>query len=189
MKILIAEDEVITRMDISEMLKEAGHEVVAEASDGLEAVKLAETHKPDLVLMDIKMPYIDGLTAANIIIEQGSSNCIVMLSAYSDRDYVNNATQIGVFGYLLKPVNKNALIPAIEVAYRQSQENIALKDELKKEKQRLKDRIVIDRAKGYIMKNENLSEEDAYCKLREISQRKRISIRVLAESIVRQNEK
>lgn len=185
MRILLAEDEVLTRMDLRGMLEDAGMEVVGEAKDGIEAVQRAEELNPDLVLLDIKMPMLDGLTASRIILKKGYSQCIVMLTAYTDAEYIKNAmTQTGVYGYLLKPISPRTLIPTIKVAYQKSQENEQLKSELQKSKKKLADRIVIERAKGYLMKRDHISEEEAYCRLRKMSQDRHCSMRFISEALI-----
>ncbi|MDR3280067.1 MAG: response regulator, partial [Synergistaceae bacterium] len=111
MRVLIAEDELLTRMDLRCLLTDAGFDIVGEAKDGLDAVRFAEELRPDLALLDVKMPYLDGIAAARMIISKGYSDCIVMLTAYSDQEYIQNATNAGVYGYLVKPVNVNSLRP------------------------------------------------------------------------------
>lgn len=188
MRILIAEDEVLTRMDLRGLLEDAGFEVVGEAKDGLDAVQYAEELRPDLVLMDIRMPHIDGLAASKMILSRGFSPCIVLLTAYSDADYIKSAVRTGVYGYLVKPVDAKTLVSTLQVAYQKSLEHQSLRSELDKSKQKLEDRILIERAKGYLMQEKQISEEQAYRTLRELSQQKHCSMRFIAEAVIIRNE-
>ena len=179
--ILIAEDELITRMDIAEIIKEAQHNVVGEASDGFDCIELCRKHRPDLVIMDIKMPILDGIKASKIIMEENIAGCIVLLTAYNDKEYVEEAKKVGVMNYLIKPIDEKSIIPAIEVALSRNEEMRAMKSEVEKLEKKLEDRKIIEKAKGIIMHREKISEEEAYCMLRNMSMKKRCSLRTLAE--------
>ena len=183
--ILIAEDELITRMDIAEIIKEAQHNVVGEASDGFDCIELCRKHRPDLVIMDIKMPILDGIKASKIIREENIAGCIVLLTAYNDKEYVEEAKKVGVMNYLIKPIDEKSIIPAIEVALSRNEEMRAMKSEVEKLEKKLEDRKIIEKAKGIIMHREKISEEEAYCMLRNMSMKKRCSLRTLAEIIVK----
>ena len=183
--ILIAEDELITRMDIAEIIKEAQHNVVGEASDGFDCIELCRKHRPDLVIMDIKMPILDGIKASKIIMEENIAGCIVLLTAYNDKEYVEEAKKVGVMNYLIKPIDEKSIIPAIEVALSRNEEMGAMKSEVEKLEKKLEDRKIIEKAKGIIMHREKISEEEAYCMLRNMSMKKRCSLRTLAEIIVK----
>lgn len=183
--ILIAEDELITRMDIAEIIKEAQHNVVGEASDGFDCIELCRKHRPDLVIMDIKMPILDGIKASKIIMEENIAGCIVLLTAYNDKEYVEEAKKVGVMNYLIKPIDEKSIIPAIEVALSRNEEMRAIKSEVEKLEKKLEDRKIIEKAKGIIMHREKISEEEAYCMLRNMSMKKRCSLRTLAEIIVK----
>ena len=183
--ILIAEDELITRMDIAEIIKEAQHNVVGEASDGFDCIELCRKHRPDLVIMDIKMPILDGIKASKIIMEENIAGCIVLLTAYNDKEYVEEAKKVGVMNYLIKPIDEKSIIPAIEVALSRNEEMRAMKSEVEKLEKKLEDRKIIEKAKGIIMHREKISEEEAYCMLRNMSMKKRCSLRTLAEIIVK----
>ena len=183
--ILIAEDELITRMDIAEIIKEAQHNVVGEASDGFDCIELCRKHRPDLVIMDIKMPILDGIKASKIIMEENIACCIVLLTAYNDKEYVEEAKKVGVMNYLIKPIDEKSIIPAIEVALSRNEEMRAMKSEVEKLEKKLEDRKIIEKAKGIIMHREKISEEEAYCMLRNMSMKKRCSLRTLAEIIVK----
>lgn len=184
LRIVIADDEPITKMDLKELLTEAGYEVVAEAADGFDAIELCRKHHPDLVLLDIKMPYLDGLSAAKIIFEEDLSDAIVLLTAYSNIEFVEQAKACGVGGYLVKPVDEKSLIPSIELAVNRSRELVRLRREMEKVSERLESRVVIEKAKGRLMMERSFSEQEAYEYLRTISQLKHLSMRRVAEMIM-----
>lgn len=182
--IVVADDEPITRMDISEILKEENYNVVGEASDGYDAVELCRKFKPDLVLMDIKMPILDGIKSSKVIMEENLAKGVVMLTAYTGSEFINDAKKIGAMGYIVKPINKRNLIPAIEVAISKGQEIAEIKKDIKNTKKKLEARKAVERAKGILMKNENLTEEEAYNKIRKLSMDKRSSMANIAATII-----
>lgn len=180
-RILIAEDETLIRMDLSEMLKEAGYEVVGEATDGLEAIELAKQLKPDLAILDVKMPKLDGISAASEII----SICpTLMLTAFSQRELVERARDAGVMGYVVKPFTIADLIPAIEIAFSRFIELSKLRDEISDLSERLETRKLLDRAKGVLMQTLNLSEVQAYQWIQKTAMDQRISMKELALGIL-----
>ena len=180
-RILIAEDETLIRMDLSEMLKEAGYEVVGEATDGLEAIELAKQLKPDLAILDVKMPKLDGISAASEII----SICpTLMLTAFSQRELVERARDAGVMGYVVKPFTIADLIPAIEIAFSRFNELSKLRDEISDLSERLETRKLLDRAKGVLMQTLNLSEVQAYQWIQKTAMDQRISMKELALGIL-----
>lgn len=183
--VLVAEDEPITRMDLREMLEEMGYRVVAEAADGWEAVQLAQRLRPTLVLMDIKMPRLDGLVAAQKIIDQGLST-VVLLSAYSQKDLVEKAKQAGVAGYLVKPVREADLLPAIETALARQQHIAQLEQSVAEARQDLEERKLVERAKGILMTTRGWSEEAAYRWLREVSMERRQSLAEVSRHVIAQ---
>lgn len=187
-KIVIADDEPITRMDIREMLEDANYEVVGEASDGFEAIEQCKKHSPDLVLMDIKMPLLDGLSASKIISEERLAGAIMLITAYSGADFIEKAKRVDAIGYIVKPVDEKSLIPNIEVAMARSKELNKLKTQLKKTAQKLEDRKLIEKAKGIVMAQKNISEKDAYEYIRTLSMNKRIFMRDIAQIIIRSND-
>lgn len=182
--VVIVDDEPIVRMDLKEMLESKGYSVVAEARDGFDAIAECKKHSPEIVFMDIKMPMMDGLSAARVIHEEGLAQTIIVLTAYSGKEYVDNAVESGVSGYLVKPISENLLVPTIELAVSRSREIKSLKKELEKVSQRLDSRIILDQAKGWLMQSQNLSESEAYGVIRKISQDKNISMRQVAEYIL-----
>ena len=183
-RIVIVDDEPIIRMDLREILESKGYQVVGEAADGFDAVELCRTHVPDLVLLDIKMPLMDGLSAAQIIHEQGLAGSIVFLTAYSDSSYIEGAKTSGVSGYLVKPVDEKALVPCIELAMARSREIKTLKTDVEKANERLETRKVVEKAKGYLMETNHVTEEEAYEYIRKMSKIKNVSMKRIAEIIL-----
>ena len=131
LRVVIADDEPITRMDIKEILEEKGYEVIGEAADGFDAVELCKAKKPELVLMDIKMPLLDGLSAARIMMEEDVDAAIVLLTAYSEREFIDSAKDLGVSGYLVKPIDEKSLIPSIELAVARNREMRKLRRDIR----------------------------------------------------------
>ncbi|GAB6106664.1 ANTAR domain-containing response regulator [Fusibacter bizertensis] len=187
-KIVIADDEPITRMNIAEMLEEAGYNVVGQAVDGFDAVELCKKHQPDLVILDVKMPLLDGLTAAKIIMEEGLKCGVILLTAYSGKEFIDKAKEIGVLNYLVKPVTEKAILPAVEIAIHRAAEFQKMKEESKKLNERLEARILIDRAKSSLMKRDKMDEEDAYNYIRKMSMDKRCSMKEISRIILLSEE-
>ncbi len=183
MKILIAEDETIIRLDLRGLLERSGFDVVAEAKDGLEAVDLARSHEPDLAIMDVKMPRLDGIEAAKRILDERPIP-IVMLTAYGQDELVSRAVEAGVFGYLVKPFRETDVLPAIRTARARHEELAAVREEADSLSEALAARKVIERAKGLLMDKERLSEQDAFARLRKASQVSGRPLRVVAEAVV-----
>lgn len=185
-RIIVADDEPVTKMDLRELLVSAGYEVVAEASDGLDAMELCRQHRPDLILLDVKMPFLDGLSAARIIHEEDLAGAIVMLTAYSERDFIDRAKSYGVGGYLVKPIDEKSLVPSIELAIARSQELRQVKKDMEKTAARLENRIIIEKAKGVVMAEQRMTEQEAYDYIRSLSQTKHMSMYRIAEFILMQ---
>ena len=183
LRIVIADNESIIRMDLKELLEEAGHTVVGEASDGVKAIELTRRHRPDLVVMDIKMPEMDGITAAKIISNEKIAP-VLLLTAFSQKEIVEKAKDSGVLAYLVKPVKEANLFPAIEIALSRFQEFAELERELEEVKNSLETRKILDRAKGILMDAYNLNESEDYRRIQQYSMSKRKSIREVAEAIV-----
>src|SRR5947209_8866140 len=183
MRILVAEDETIIRLDLKEMLVQAGFEVCAEARDGEEAVALARSEQPDLAIMDVKMPKVDGIEAARRILDERPIP-IVMLTAYGQEELVSRAVEAGVFGYLVKPFRESDLLPAIHTARARHEELAALREEAESLAEALAARKAIERAKGLLMEKERLSEQDAFARLRKASQVSGRPLKVVAEAVV-----
>jgi two-component system, response regulator PdtaR len=183
MRILVAEDETIIRLDLKEMLARAGYDVCAEARDGEEAVALARSEQPDLAIMDVKMPKVDGIEAARRILDERPIP-IVMLTAYGQDELVSRAIEAGVFGYLVKPFREQDLLPAIATARARHDELAAVREEAESLAEALAARKVIERAKGLLMEKESLSEQDAFARLRKASQASGRPLKVIAEAVV-----
>jgi response regulator NasT len=183
MRILVAEDETIIRLDLRDLLERAGFEVVAEAKDGEEAVALARSAQPDLALMDVKMPRLDGIEAARRILDERPIP-IVMLTAYGQQELVARAAEAGVFGYLVKPFREQDLLPAIHTARARHEELQALREEAESLQEALAARKVIERAKGLLMEKDGLTEDEAFSRLRRASQASQRPLKVIAEAVV-----
>lgn len=183
-RVIIADDEPITRMDLKEMLESEGYQVIQEAADGFDAVEACKKHRPDLILMDIKMPLLDGFAAARIINEEMLADTIVILTAYSEKDFVEQAKSVGADGYLVKPIEERALIPSIELAMARSAEMKKLRIDIQKVSDRLENRVLIEKAKGRIMLKNQMTEQAAYDYIRRLSLDKAVSMRRVAEMIL-----
>ena len=182
-RVLIAEDETIIRLDLAEMLERAGFDVCAQARDGVEAVELARAEQPDVAVLDVKMPRLDGIEAARRILDERPIP-IVMLTAYGHDELVSRAIEAGVFGYLVKPFRESDLVPAIRAARARHEELSALREEAESLADALAARKVIERAKGLLMDKEGLSEADAFARLRKASQVSGRPLKVIAEAVV-----
>ena len=182
-RILIAEDEAIIRLDLKEMLEEEGLEVVGEAADGDAAVRLADEREPDLVIMDIKMPGMDGLTAAEQIIDKDLA-AVLILTAFSGKDLVQRAAEAGAMAYLVKPFQKSDLMPAIELALARYAELTSLKKETADLAERLEARKVIDRAKGRLIDKRGMTEADAFRHLQKRAMDERRSMKEVAQAVL-----
>src|SRR5713226_4616004 len=183
LRILIAEDETIIRLDLRDLLVRAGFDVCAEARDGEEAVELARSEQPDLAVMDVKMPKLDGIDAARRILEERPIP-IVMLTAYGQEEIVSRAVEAGVFGYLVKPFREQDLLPAIQAARARHEELQAVREEAESLADALAARKAIERAKGLLMEKEGLSEAEAFMRLRKASQVSGRPLKVIAEAVV-----
>jgi response regulator NasT len=182
-RILLAEDETIIRLDLKDLLERAGFEVCAEARDGEEAVALAASEQPDLAVLDVKMPRLDGIEAARRILAERPIP-IVMLTAYGQEELVTRAVEAGVFGYLVKPFREDDLLPAIHAARARHAELEALREEAESLAEALATRKVVERAKGLLMARDGLSEQDAFARLRRASQVSGRPMKVVAEALI-----
>lgn len=183
LRILIADNESIIRMDLKELLEEAGHTVIGEAPDGVKAVEMTRRLKPDLVIMDIKMPEMDGIAAAKMISNDRLAP-VLLLTAYSQKEIVEKAKDSGVLAYLVKPVKESNLFPAMEIALSRFQEFMDLEKELQDLKNSLETRKILDRAKGILMDAYNLTEQEAFRRIQQYSMSRRKSIKEVAEAII-----
>ncbi len=180
-RILVAEDEALIRLDLVEMLTEAGYEVVAQATNGVEAIALAKEFKPDLAILDVKMPELDGISAAQEIIEISP---VLMLTAFSQKELVERARDAGVMAYVVKPFSINDLTPAIEIAMSRHLQMRSLKEEVADLHERLETRKIVDRAKGILMAAMNLSEPEAFSWIQRAAMDRRISMKAVAEAVI-----
>ncbi|GAB3299889.1 response regulator [Parasphingorhabdus pacifica] len=182
-RVLVAEDEALIRLDLVEMLREEGYEVVGEAGDGQEAVRLADELRPDLVILDIKMPKMDGIEAASNIAGDRIAP-VVILTAFSQRDLVERARDAGAMAYLVKPFAKRDLVPAIELAVSRFTEVQALEAEVADLSERLNARKTIERAKGLLMNNHNLSEPESFRWLQRTAMDRRTTMKAVAQAVL-----
>lgn len=183
LRIVIADNESIIRMDLKEILEEAGHEVVGEATDGVKAIDLTRKFRPDLVIMDIKMPEMDGIAAAKVISNDKIAP-VLLLTAFSQKEIVDKAKDSGVLAYLVKPVKESNLFPAMEIAMSRFEEIIQLEHELDDVKNSLEMRKLLDRAKGILMDAYSLNESEAYRRIQQYSMAKRKTIKEVAQAII-----
>jgi len=186
--VIVAEDEALIRLDLVELLTEEGYDVVGEAGDGEEAVKLARELEPDLVIMDVKMPKMDGISAAEIIAEERIAP-VVMLTAFSQRDLVERAREAGAMAYVVKPFGASDVIPAIEIAMGRFQEIKAIEDELVSLEERLESRKVIDQAKGILQQDLGLTEPEAFRWIQKTAMDLRKSMRDVADGVISHKKK
>ncbi|MEU9205804.1 MULTISPECIES: response regulator [unclassified Streptomyces] len=186
-RVVIAEDEALIRLDLKEMLEEEGYSVVGEAGDGQQAVELAREHKPDLVILDVKMPVLDGISAAEKIAEESIAP-VLMLTAFSQRDLVERARDAGAMAYLVKPFSKSDVVPAIEMAVSRFAELKALEGEVADLSQRLETRKLVDRAKSILQTDYGLSEPAAFRWIQKTSMDRRLSMQQLAEALIEDAE-
>lgn len=183
-RILVAEDESLIRLDIVETLIEAGYDVVANVGDGEKALEMATEHEPDLAILDVKMPKLDGISVAAKL--QEMSIPVVMLTSFSDADLVNSATEAGAMAYVVKPFGAHDLLPAIQIALSRGQELVDLEAEIADLSERLETRKLLDRAKGVLQIKMKLTEPEAYRWMQKASMDRRLTIAQVAETVITQ---
>jgi len=183
LRIVIADDEPIIRLDLRKTLENMGHQVVGEAGDGAKAVEIARELKPDIIILDIKMPEMDGIEAAKIVTTEGVAP-VLLLTAYSQKDLVDRAKDAGVFAYLVKPFKEADLLPAMEIAISRYEEFIELENEVTDLENKLDTRKAVDRAKGILMDQYGLKEQEAFRRIQVQSMNTRKSMREIAEAII-----
>ena len=188
LKIVIADDEAVIRMDLKEILEGAGHEVVGETANGRRAVAIVRETSPDLVIMDIKMPDMDGVEAARLIAADHLAP-VLLLTAFDDAELIERAKDAGVLAYLVKPVEEKNLFPAMEIALSRWQEMQSLEEELFAMRDSLETRKLLDRAKGILMQAHNISESEAYRRMQRYSMEKRLSLKEVAAAVVKAGSK
>lgn len=182
-RVIVADDESLIRMDLREMLTNLGYLVIGEAGDGRSAVHLARELHPDIVIMDIKMPDMDGIEAAQILTQERLAP-VLLLSAYSQQELIQRASQAGVAGYLVKPFRENDLAPAIEIALARFSEFRVMEREVGNMQEALETRKSVERAKGILMDTQGLSETEAFRKIQKMSMNNRKPMRAVAEAII-----
>ena len=182
-RVVIAEDEAVVRMDLKEILEEEGYEVVGETGRGDEAVKLVREHAPDLAILDIKMPGMDGLAAAREITAEERA-AVLILTAFSQRDLIEEARDAGVISYCIKPFQKSELIPAIEIAVARFNEMKALRAEVDGLEEQLATRRLLDRAKGILMDTHGMKEADAFSFIQKTAMNERVTLKAIAERVI-----
>lgn len=183
LRVLVADDDPIIRLDLRQMLTNLGYDVVAEAGDGQEAVEMAKSFRPDICVLDIKMPIKDGIAAVEEIVG-GDIAPAILLTAYSDRELINRAKEAGAFAYLVKPFKPNDLPPAIELAVSRYEQNRALVEQVADLQERLDTRKLVERAKGVLIERHGLSEVEAYRRIQQSSMNARKTMREVAEAIL-----
>lgn len=184
-RIVIADDEALICMDLREMLEEAGHTVVGVGSDGVEALELVKANKPDLAILDVQMPRLDGIQAAKMIAHDNLAP-VVLLTAFGDEDVVEKAKKSMVFGYVMKPVEERALFPAIQIAVAQFRQKNDMVNRVKEMERELASRKIIDRAKGLLMDFYKMPEEEAYRRMQQTSMKRGISLAEVAQKVVKE---
>jgi len=183
-RVLVAEDEALIRLDLTEMLRETGHDVIGEASNGQEAIELARELGPDIIILDVKMPVLDGLSAAEVIGRESLAP-VVMLTAFSQRELVERARDAGVMAYVVKPFTIADLTPAIEIARSRWAQTKALELEIADLEERLETRKAVDRAKGILMGKLRLSESDAFRWIQKTAMDRRMGMREVADAVIK----
>lgn len=184
-RVIVAEDESLIRIDIVEILRDNGFEVIAEAADGEKAVALAEELRPDLVVMDVKMPLMDGISAAEILTKKKIAP-VVLLTAFSQRELVERASEAGALAYVVKPFTPNDLIPAIDIALGRFAQIQALEDEVSDLAERLETRKILDRAKGILNNTMGLTEPEAFRWIQKASMDRRLTMKEVAQTVIDQ---
>lgn len=184
--VVVVDDEPIIRMDLKAMLGNAGYNVVGEGSDGFDAIELCKELKPDVAILDIKMADLDGLSAAKCINKDYPNTALIMLTAYNKGEYIEKACESGIGSYLVKPINENLLVPNIEMAVARNKELLAYRENFDRANEQLENRKVIERAKGLIMQNRSMTEEEAYQYIREVSKRRNTAMCKVARMLIKQ---
>ncbi|MBO3443126.1 MULTISPECIES: ANTAR domain-containing response regulator [Clostridia] len=183
-KILLVDDEPLIRMDIKDTLEDRGYNIIGEACDGFEAVEMCKKYNPDLVIMDIDMPILDGIKAGKIISKENLAGGVLLLTSFEDEDHIQKAKNIGAFGYLVKPASEKILIPTIEMCLSKVDEFEKMKKDLEKVNSKLTERKIIERAKGILIKEFNIIEDEAYNRIRKLSMDKRTTMVEIAKMII-----
>lgn len=183
-RVVLVEDESIVRMDVKMILEEAGYEVVGEAGNGEKAIEIVDQIKPDLIIMDIKMPKMNGLKASKVITQKYNIP-ILLLTAYSQKDFIDKAKEANIVGYIVKPVSSDRLIPSVEIALHQAEVSKQYEEKVKDADKRLKERKLVEKAKGILMERFGYSEEVSFKKMRKTSMNKQVTLEKVAKHIIK----
>jgi len=183
-KILLVDDDPLIRADIKDMLLDRGYNIIGEASDGFEAVEECKKHSPDLVILDIDMPILDGIKAGKIINKENLAGGILLLTSFDGDEYIEKAKSIGAFGYIVKPPNEKIIIPTIEMCLSKVEEFEKMKKNLDDINSKLTERKIIEKAKGILIKEYSITEEDAYSRIRKLSMDKRTTMVEISKTII-----
>lgn len=184
-RVVLVDDEPITKLDIKMMIEDDNFEVVGQASNGFDAIEVCKEFRPDIVLMDIKMPGVNGLRASEVILNEGYAKEIILMTAFSDKEYIESAKQNNIYGYIVKPITENNLLPLLHLASQRCGEMMGLENKIESLQNNLSERKTIEKAKGIIMKDKNMSEEEAYSFVRKLSMDKRCSMYEIAKAIIK----
>lgn len=182
--IVIVDDDSITRMDTKEILEANGYNVVGEASDGFEAIEVCKKYNPTLALIDIDIPLLDGIKASKVLIKEKLVKGVVLLTAFEDKKYIEMAKEVGVFGYMVKPVDYKVFIPTLEICMSKAEEFYELKRDYEKISSKLNDRKLIEKAKGILVKQSDLNENESYNIIRKLSMDRRTTMAEIAKIII-----
>lgn len=187
--VAVIDDEPIIRLDLCQMLEELNFKVVAAGSDGFDAVEICRKHHPNVVILDLEMPVFDGMTAAETILMEELADCVVICTAFADEEFIKRAGDIGVSGYLVKPVEQRYLGPAIEIALAQGKKISSYKEEVKEAERKIEENKIIERAKGCLAREKNVLEIDAYREMQKAAMEKRVPLLTIAKAILSQESR
>lgn len=187
--VVVVDDEPIIRLDLCQMLEELDFQVVAEGADGFDAVEFCRQKHPEIVLLDLEMPIFDGMTAAETILAEELADCVVICTAFADEEFIRKAGNIGVSGYLVKPVEQRNLGPTLEIALAQGRRVSTYKEEVKEAERKIEENKIIERAKGRLAKVKNIPELDAYREMQKAAMEKRVALIVIAKAVLAQEIK
>lgn len=187
--VVVVDDEPIIRLDLCQMLEELDFQVVAEGADGFDAVEFCRQKHPEIVLLDLEMPIFDGMTAAETILAEELADCVVICTAFADEEFIRKAGNIGVSGYLVKPVEQRNLGPTLEIALAQGRRVSTYKEEVKEAERKIEENKIIERAKGRLAKVKNIPELDAYREMQKTAMEKRVALIVIAKAVLAQEIK
>ncbi len=188
LKIVLVDDEPIIRMDLRAILEKAGYIVAGEGMDGFDAIALCKEHKPDVIILDVKMEVLDGLSAAKVISDECQSTAIIVLTGFNKGEYIDKAKECRISSYIVKPINEQILIPNIELAVVRNRELFKYREEVEKANEKLESRKYVEKAKGLLMCSENMSEDEAYNYIRQISKERNIAMNRVAKLIIKKYE-